>query len=735
LSELQESVLFLCHSCVVKVYISISIHYFCIMLIRLFLVGFIFFGIAQSAVAGKVERAFNALEEYNYFKAKGLFEKSLKRNPSPASYGLAVIFYRSDNPFHSLDSAYRYILVAEKEYSLLKEKKKEGYKKFSFDYLHIAELQRSISSGFFLRAKKEHTVEAYQTFIDFHPWSIEYHAAIFKRDSLAYDHAKSTNTSVAYDYFIKKYPESTFLSQATADFFRSQYMELTLNKSLSSYIDFLKKCPDNPYVNDAENRIYEIVTEPNSVLAFEKFIQNYPTNHNIGEAWRRLYQLFMVDFSENRIDEFREAYPAFPYTEELETDLLFAKREILPYKQGTYFGFMDYAGKVVVEATYEYLGFFREGLAAAAKNGKYGFIDKGNRVVIPFEFDNVSDFENGRAVVECGGKLGMIDRGGKRIFECEFEDLGAVSEGFVYGAKGEKYGFYEKNGSLRIEERFDEAYSFTNGIAKVQIDDRQAYIDPFGTYIIPPGYDNISFFTDSLLIFEDDAYFGLMLRNCTPLQKAEFDEIAQLSDGRALFVKDDLIGYFDEKGKVVLPPKFETFPNYLQKANYNGAHAIAVSKGKYGVIDRNGKFIIAPSFQNLGQVSSLMAFTKGKGWGFIDLTGKEIIKPQFEFAESFIDGQAIVEQLTLSGVIDQKGNFVLPCAFASVNRLGSDMYLVSNGSKFGVYNKKGKMLVPLDYQQIRFFNDSFLILTNSEDLHYFYLNEQRIIQPLNEQEE
>jgi hypothetical protein len=703
------------------------------MFFRLIIFGVVLIGSTHAAQAGKVERGFSALEEYNYFKAKGLFEKALKRNPSPSAYGLATIFYRTDNPFHSLDSAYKYVLIAEKEYGSLKDKKKESYKKFAFDYLHIAELQRNISSGFFILAKKENTVAQYQHFIDQHPWAVEYHTAIFKRDSLAYDYAKGLNTSVAYQYFLQKYTESTFFAQAQADFFRAQYMEYTATKSLISYVEFLTRCPENPYVNDAENRIYEIVTEPNSVLAFEKFIQTYPTNHNIGEAWRRLYQLFMVDFSENRIDEFREAYPAFPYTEELETDLLYAKREILPFKKDTYFGFMDYSGNVIIDAEYEYLAFFREGLAAAAKDGKYGFIDKGNRIVIPFAFDNVSDFENGRAVVECDGKFGMIDRSGKRVFECDFEDLGTVSEGYVYGAKGEKYGFYEKNGALRIEERFDEAYSFSNGIAKVQIGNRQAFIDPFGAFIIPPGYDNISFFSDSLLIFEDDEYFGLMQRNCTPLHKATFDEIGPLKDGRALFVFEDLIGYFDEKGKIVLPAKYETFPNYLQKAAFSGAHAIAMMKGKYGVIDRNGKFVIAPTFQNLGQVSSLIAFTKGKGWGFMDLTGKEIIKPQFEFAESFIDGQAIVEQLTLSGVIDQKGNFILPCAFANVNRLGTDMYLVSNGAKFGVYNKKGKMLVPLEYQQISMFNESFLILSNSNDLHYFSLKEQRIIQPLNQE--
>ena len=98
------------------------------MQIRLLFLCFLFLNFAGSVSAGKIERAFYAMEEFNYFKAKGLFEKSYKRNPSPASFGLATIFYRTDNPFHSLDSAYRYILIAEKEYGQLKDKKKEsGY--------------------------------------------------------------------------------------------------------------------------------------------------------------------------------------------------------------------------------------------------------------------------------------------------------------------------------------------------------------------------------------------------------------------------------------------------------------------------------------------------------------------------------------------------------------------------------------------------------------------------------
>ena len=64
--------------------------------------------------ANKITKGFEALQEFNYFEAKKLFTKSLKKYPAPASFGLATIYYRKDNPFHSLDSAYKYIGIAKK---------------------------------------------------------------------------------------------------------------------------------------------------------------------------------------------------------------------------------------------------------------------------------------------------------------------------------------------------------------------------------------------------------------------------------------------------------------------------------------------------------------------------------------------------------------------------------------------------------------------------------------------
>lgn len=686
--------------------------------------------------AGKIEKAFKALKEYNYFKAKGLFEKTIKKEVSPSSYGLALIHFRKDNPFHSIDSAFTLILQAEKTYGQISDKKKIRYKKFGFDYLSIIELRAKISSDLYLIAEKVNSIEAYTQFIITHPWSNELFIATHKRDSLAYEVAKNINTSEAYKKFLEDYPLSSFFASVQADYYRVQYREITKSNTLVSYLEFIAKCPENPYVAEAENRIYEIVTESKTIESFNSFIKSYPKNRNVGDAWRNIYQLFMVDFSDDRIEQFKIQFPSYPYWDQLEEDIKFLKLKLLPYKNEEYFGYMDYSGNIIIPAVYEQLGFFKEGLAFAVKDGLYGYIDKGNRIIVPFQFEAGSDFENGRAIVEKKGKAGMIDRSGNVIFPFEFQDLGQISEGLVYGLKDSLYAYYDNNYNVRIPERFVEAYEFSNGIAKVQVGDYQAYIDQFGSYMVAAGYPKISFYNDSLLVFTDEEseLEGIIRKNFHIVVPAQFDVIGQLSLDRALVVKDEMIGYLDGKGNIIIQPQFDVFPNYLKRGQFNSNLAVIKLKGKFGIIDKSGKIVIPATYSEIGDISSLIAFTKGKGWGYIDLSNKVIIQPEFEFAESFKDGLAIVEKMTLQGVINSKKEIVIPIEYTSVSKLTKDLFLVSNGSKFGVISEKGEILVPLSYQQIMLIDNEFLLLTNNNELHYLYLPEKRIIKPLIEDE-
>lgn len=74
--------------------------------------------------ASRVSKGFEALKMMDYFKAKKMFTKGLKYNPEVSSYGLSIIFSRNDNPFYNLDSAYRYVVMADTTWANAKDRKK-----------------------------------------------------------------------------------------------------------------------------------------------------------------------------------------------------------------------------------------------------------------------------------------------------------------------------------------------------------------------------------------------------------------------------------------------------------------------------------------------------------------------------------------------------------------------------------------------------------------------------------
>lgn len=699
------------------------------LVLRLFVLTAFLTGFAYSVHAGPVEKGFEALKVYNYFEAKTQFEKAVKKYPSVANYGLALIYYRNDNPFHNLDSAYNKIVVSEATYSGMKEKLKEKYKAYQFDYLAIASLRSQVSTAFFAIELKQPTESGMDRYQQKHPWAQERFTAIHLRDSMAFRGATDIQTSAAFDRFLKTYPESAFFTKAQKEFYRLQYLEQTTAGTLASYMSFEKAFPQNPYVADAQDQIYSITTQQNTIPAVAAFIRTYPKNRNVDQAWRRLYQLYMFDYSPGRVEAFQKEYPDYPFKQELIRDKELAGTVLLPYKDNALFGWMSLDGTILIKAAYESVGFFRDGLAWVEKNGKYGYVNKSNELVIGLQFTSANDFEKGRAIVELNGKYGIIDRTGATIFPAEYLDLGQFSEQLIYAQKDSLYGYFDQNGFQRIQPSFSEAYSFSGGKARVKVGELDAFIDPYGIYVVPPLYEEVEFFNDSILTFVDGEFMGLMDRKGKVIAEASYEDIGVAENERGLFVKDEMIGYFSGKGTEAIAPVYDLFPNIMKEGAFSGNYAKVLKGEKFGLIDRSGKTVIPFQYEDLGDVGTMIAFKKGGKWGYIDLSNKVLIAPTYEYAESFVNGLGIVQQLTLQGAINAKGQPVIPLEFTEVKRYDKGHYIVSRGAKYGVFSDKGEVLVPLEYGQIRKIQDDFLLLTKGEEIHYLYLPENKLIQP------
>lgn len=149
-------------------------------------------------------------------------------------------------------------------------------------------------------------------------------------------------------------------------------------------------------------------------------------------------------------------------------------------------GFIDKAGKVVVQPKFQYVSDFNNGLAAAKLNNKYGFIDKKGNFIVANEYDDAKDFENGLSVVNKGNQYGAIDAKGAVVVPLKYKDLYEFKDGLLIFYNDDIYDFYNTKGkslfSITIGDD-DNVGSVNNGYGIISLAKETIFINATGKQI------------------------------------------------------------------------------------------------------------------------------------------------------------------------------------------------------------------------------------------------------------
>jgi hypothetical protein len=133
---------------------------------------------------------------------------------------------------------------------------------------------------------------------------------------------------------------------------------------------------------------------------------------------------------------------------------------------------------------------------------------------------------------------------------------------------------------------------------------------------------------------------------------------------------------------------------------------------QWGFIDRTGKIVIPLQFDSANDFHEGLALVTVKGRSlFIDDTGRVVISPQFDIVHEFSEGMAAVNigetripNLGLIskpgkwGYIDKRGKIILPLRFTHAEDFSEGLAGVRDGERGGFIDHQGKFIfdVPLD---------------------------------------
>lgn len=676
---------------------------------------------AQHLFKTKTQKGFEALEIHNYFKAKQLFEKAIKKNKIASGYGLSIIYARNNNPFYNLDSAVFYIHLADSNYLFLALKKQEKLCELNIDAYAIQQQRKYIDSLCFEKAILEHTINGYNHFIVTNKNALQHNEAIKHRNALSFQVARNQNSSSAITNFITKYPDANEIEWAEKLLDSLIYKEYTTPLSVQNLEKFLKEQPSNAFFSIAEEQLYELATQSKTEKAYFSFIQKYPNNTHNSRAWRNIYSILTSDYNPESIKEFIKKYPQYPYLHELEKDFQLAKAVFYPFMKNSKWGFFDENLKEVIPATYQFINPFYEGVAAAKMNNKIGFIDKSNKIIVPFKYDEAESFINGLAVVGINEKYGIINKVGEEIVPLIYDEIGTTKNQFIAVELDEKFGFIDRSGKLVVGLEYEAVGYFNNGLAYVKKDNLYGIIDTNLYYVVKHQFDWMDNLENDFIRVRKNDLYGVINPKGEVVLPIVYQQITEPENGLAIVVDNNFYGYVNTKGDVIIPATLPYSEGVLNWALFNKqGYARFVTDNKMGLIDSTGKKFLPALFEDVGVVSNnLIAIKKNGKWGYCDYNAKLKIPYNFSSVSFFKNGLSIASSNYKYGLINETGTFVLKPTFDNLQWFYDKFLLAENEGFVGVISIDNKEILPLKFKKIQLTTDKkFILLENENEIIY-----------------
>ncbi|MGD0008473.1 MAG: WG repeat-containing protein [Terriglobia bacterium] len=168
--------------------------------------------------------------------------------------------------------------------------------------------------------------------------------------------------------------------------------------------------------------------------------------------------------------------------------------------------------------------------------------------------------------------------------------------------------------------------------------------------------------------------------------------------GAALILVVAGVWYLSQQGALrFLPGRSRPFP--------------VLENFKCGYIDKTGKYVIKPQFDEAGSFAEGVALVySGQKWGYIDTTGKYVIKPEFDYGWAFSEGLAQVNLGGKTGFIDRTGRTVIaPQQFERSGDFSEGLAGVKVAGKWGFIDKTGKYVIERQFESVGDFHTGLAV--------------------------
>jgi len=336
---------------------------------------------------------------------------------------------------------------------------------------------------------------------------------------------------------------------------------------------------------------------------------------------------------------------------------------------------------------------FTNDLAAIRIDNKIGFANSKGTVVITPKYDTIiNNWQNEMAVmgIKKGSRIvkGAINTAGVEVIPLKYKSIKEKASGEFITTSYTTWLVKDVKNTTLYGFEYDSVCPVAKGLYGIWVNKKLELQSMDGKQVLPPLYDNIK---------------GLKSSNFLMLENNE------------------KLGLADYSGKIILPVNYDSIN--IGKAGF----IYVVKDNKQGLFNGNGQQILPCIYSSIKTPSeNLIPVLGDRGrWGYVSFSNDTVLPFQYSNAESFKNDSATVGINGKLVVINKKREVVVPTQYFlqyhfglytredSINcyvfpprfnyrysDAGKGYILVKNGKYKGVLNKKGKFIVPIDYDSV-----------------------------------
>jgi|GEM_PF-4870236 len=413
-------------------------------------------------------------------------------------------------------------------------------------------------------------------------------------------------------------------------------------------------------------------------------------------------------------------------------------------KSGALWGFKNSHDKWEITPQYDTVyHYFEFGKAIVGKENRYAVIDLNNKIIIPFFYNEIlPEYKHLFPVKNNAGKWGFVNNEGKGIFSTAYDNFRyEYKDKHLLLQRDGRWGIYTPSGQEIIKPMYKQIIYQQQQTYKVLPFSVYEILSSTGTVLFTAEADRIDLLTSTMLSYSILGKKGI----CTATEKmcaAIFEDIIHAYDTLYFVKKYNKWGIASIHGHMIQQPIWTSLD--IQKDYFVGT----LSKNEKQLYTYPFKAISKETFKDVGLSCNDFWIVKNNFnlWGTINEKGEQIISYRYDTLYPHIQHTLKARLLGEKILLNEAGQQIITATeypafesgilslsstqqkewikgyqtYSEIVSLSNLFYRVTSSKRFGIIDSKGNLILPCQFDAIHLSSDNTVFIARQNKNHYLF---------------